>query len=153
MDVLFSEMCQSAVHCLCMYTYIRNVALILAYICAMYKLFHTHITVTEGIVVKYVEVTKKFRDFVIQNLRQKYSKVVMNLIQIFKKKKVNIEELITVLCFNDIDNKSVFSTDAAFSTIRTETQLFYQVGRYCRSIYDFQVLGFKPLDIQKQLKN
>ena len=119
----------------------HNVALILAYICAMHKFLHTHITVTEGIVVKYVEVTKKFRDFVIQNLRQKYSKVVMNLIQIFKKKKVNIEELITVLCFNDIDNKSVFSTDAAFSTIRTETQLFYQVGRYCRSIYDFQLLS------------
>ena len=98
-------------------------------------------TVTEGIVVEYVEVTKKFRDFVIKNLRQKYSKVVMNLLQIFKKNKVDIEGLITVLCFDDVDKTSVFSTDAAFSTIRTETQFFHQVGQYCRSIYDFQVLG------------
>ena len=90
--------------------------------------------------VECVEVTKKFRDFVIMRLRQKYSKVIMRLIHIFKEKKINIEELITMLCFDDIEKKSIFSTDAAFSTIRTEIQLFHHVAQYCKSIYDYQVL-------------
>ena len=79
--------------------------------------------------VECVEVTKKFRDFVIMRLRQKYSKVIMRLIHIFKEKKINIEELITMLCFDDIEKKSIFSTDAAFSTIRTEIQLFHHVAQ------------------------
>ena len=90
--------------------------------------------------VECIEVTKKFRDFVIIKLRQKYSKVIMRLIHIFKEKQIDIEELITMLCFDDIDKKSIFSTDAAFSTIRTEIQLFHHVAQYCKSIYDYQVL-------------
>ena len=70
--------------------------------------------------VECVEVTKNFRDLVIMRLRQKYSKVIMRLIHIFKEKKIDIEELITMLCFDNIDKKSIFSTDAAFNTIRTE---------------------------------
>ena len=84
--------------------------------------------------------TKNFRDFVIMRLRQKYSKVIMRLIRIFKEKQIDIEELITMLCFDDIDKKSIFSTDAAFSTIRTEIQLFHHVAQYCKGIYDYQVL-------------
>ena len=53
--------------------------------------------------------TKKFRDFVIMRLRQKYSKVIMRLIDIFEEKAVNIQKLITMLCFDDIENKSIFS--------------------------------------------
>ena len=90
--------------------------------------------------VECTEVKKQFRDDVISMLRKRYSKVIMKLMHIFKEKKVNIEELITVLCFDDVDKTSVFSTDAAFSTIRTETQLFHQVAQYCKSIYDFRVL-------------
>ena len=89
---------------------------------------------------KCAEVKKQFRDFVIKRLRQKYSKVVKKLIDIFKEKKVNIEEIITILCFDDVNKKSIFSTDTAFSTIRTDIQLFHHVAQYCKSIYDYQVL-------------
>ena len=98
------------------------------------------ITVAEGMMVECAEVKKKFRHVGINGLREKYSKVVRKLMQIFKEQKIDIKELITVLCFDDVGNKKVFSTDAAFETIRTETQLFHQVGRYCNSIYDFHVL-------------
>ena len=97
-------------------------------------------TLTGGMVVELTEVNKKFRDFVVMRLRQKYSKVVRRLIHIFKEKKIDIEELITILCFHDVDKKSVFSTDAAFSTIKTEIQLFHHVAQYCKGIYDYQVL-------------
>ena len=90
--------------------------------------------------VESVEVTKSFRDFLIMRLRQKYSKVIMTLIQIFKEKKVNIEKLITSLCFDDVNNCSVFSTDTAFSTITTENQLFHHVAKYCRGIYNYHAL-------------
>ena len=64
----------------------------------------------------------------------------MKLIHIFKEKKVNIEELITILRFDDIEKKSVFSTDNVFNTIRTEIQLFQHVGHYCKGICDYRVL-------------
>ena len=89
---------------------------------------------------KCVEVKKQFRYFVIVDLQKTYSKVVRKLMHIFKEKKVDIEELITILSFHDVDNKSIFSTDAAFSTIRTENQLFHHVSKYCKSIYDYHVL-------------
>ena len=57
-----------------------------------------------------------------------------------KEKKLDIEKVITILSFNDVDKKSVFSTDAVFNTIKTEIQLFHQVSKYCKSIYDYQVL-------------
>ena len=74
-------------------------------------------------------------------LRQKYSKVIMRLIDIFEEKEVNIQKLITMLSFDDIEKKSIFSTDTAFSTIRTEIQLFHHVSKYCKSIYDYQILS------------
>ena len=92
-------------------------------------------------VVECFEVKKRFRNFIIMRLRQKYSEVIRKLIHIFKEKKVDIEELITILCFDDVDKKSVFSTDAAFSTIRTEIQLFRCVAQYCKGIYDYEVLN------------
>ena len=91
-------------------------------------------------VVECVEVKKQFRDFVVMRLRQKYSKVIMKLIHIFKEKKIDIEELITTLSFDDADKNSVFSTDAAFSRIRIENQLFHHVSQYCKSIYDYTLL-------------
>ena len=91
-------------------------------------------------VVECVEVKKQFRDFVVMRLRQRYSKVIMKLIHIFKEKKIDIEELITTLSFDDADKNSVFSTDAAFSKIRTEIQLFHHVSQYCKSIYDYALL-------------
>ena len=84
---------------------------------------------------------KQFRDFLVMKLRTVYSKVVGKLIRIFKEKKIDIEELITILSFDDVDKKSVFSTDAAFSTIRTENQLFHHVSKYCKGIYDYRVLN------------
>ena len=89
--------------------------------------------------VKFVEI-KRFRDILIMKLRQEHTKVIKNLIKIFKEKNFDIEELITILSFNDVDNKSVFSTDAAFTIIRTVNQLFHYVSLYCKSIYDYQVL-------------
>ena len=86
------------------------------------------------------EIRKQFRDFLVLNLRKKYAKVLMKLMQIFKEKKIDIEGLITILCFDDVDKKSVFSTDSVFTTIRTEVQLFRHVARYCKSIFDYQVL-------------
>ena len=97
------------------------------------------ITVIDN-VVECVEVKKQFRDFVVKRLREKYSKVIMKLIHIFKEKKIDIEELITTLSFDDADKNSVFSTDAAFSRIRTENQLFHHVSQYCKSIYDYTLL-------------
>ena len=90
--------------------------------------------------VEYSEVYKKFRDFVVMRLRQKYSKVVRKLINIFKEKKVDIEELITILRFDDVEKHSIFSTDDVFNTVRTEIQLFQQVAQYCKGIYDYRVL-------------
>ena len=92
-------------------------------------------------VVDCAVVKKQFRDFVIKRLREKYSKVVRNLMHIFKDKKVDIEELITILRFDDAEKNSVFSTDDVFNTVKTEIQLFQHVAKYCRSIYDYRVLG------------
>ena len=91
-------------------------------------------------VVECVEVKKQFREYLIANLRREYTKVVRKLIHIFKEKKINIEELITILCFDDVDKTSVFSTDSVFSTIRTEVHLFHHVAQYCKSIYNYHVL-------------
>ena len=89
-----------------------------------------------------VEVTKRsFRDFVVEKLQVKYSKVIETLIHIFKEKKVDIEEMITTLCFDDVEKTSIFSTDTTFSTIKTEDQLFRHVSKYyCKDIYDYQLL-------------
>ena len=74
-------------------------------------------------------------------LRIKYSEVVSRLIRIFKDKKVNVEELITVLRFDDVEKNTIFSTDTAFNTLTTESQLLRHVGQYCKGIYDYQVLA------------
>ena len=87
------------------------------------------------------EVKKQFRNFIIMKLRMTYSKVVRKLIHIFKEKRVDIEELITVLRFDDVEKNSVFSTDDVFNTIRTEMQLFQCVAQYCKGIYDYEVLN------------
>ena len=87
-----------------------------------------------------VAVKKQFRDLIIINLRKTYSKVIKKLIHIFKEKKFDIEELITILRFDDVDKKSVFSTDEVFTAIRTEMELFQHVGHYCKSIYDYRLL-------------
>ena len=92
-------------------------------------------------VIECAVMKKQFRDFVIKRLREKYSKVVRSLMHIFKDKKVDIEELITILRFDDVEKNSVFSTDDVFNTIRTEIQLFQHVAKYCKSIYDYRVLG------------
>ena len=91
-------------------------------------------------VVECVEVKKQFRAILVTKLQKTYLKVVKKLIHIFKEKRVDIEELITLLRFNDVDKKSVFSTDEVFTAIRTEMQLFQHVAKYCKSIYDYQVL-------------
>ena len=92
-------------------------------------------------VVECVEMKRQFRDFLVTKLRMTYSTVIKRLIHIFKEKKIDIEELITILSFDDVDNKSIFSTDAAFSMIRTEIQLFHHVSKYCKGIYDYRVLS------------
>ena len=90
--------------------------------------------------VECVEVKKQFKAMLVTRLQKTYLKVVKRLMHIFKEKKVDIEELITLLRFNDVDKKSVFSTDEVFTAIRTEMQLFQHVAKYCKSIYDYQVL-------------
>ena len=86
------------------------------------------------------EMTKQFRDFVVLKLRKMYSKVIRKLIHIFREKKIDIKELITILSFDDADKTSVFSTDSAFTKIKTEIELFHHVSQYCKGIYDYQVL-------------
>ena len=54
--------------------------------------------------------------------------------------KVDIEELITILRFDDVEKNSFFSTDDVFNTIKTELQLFQCVAQYCNGIYDYKVL-------------
>ena len=90
--------------------------------------------------VECVEVKKQFRDLIFTKLRKIYTNVVKKLMHIFKENKVDIEELITILRFDDIEKKSVFSTDDAFITIRTEMQLFQHVGHYCKGICDYRLL-------------
>ena len=91
-------------------------------------------------VVECVEMTKQFRDVLVTKLRKTYSEVVRKLIHIFKEKKVDIEELITILRFDDAKKNSIFSTDEVFNTIKTEIQLFQHVAKYCKGIYDYRVL-------------
>ena len=90
--------------------------------------------------MKCTEVNKKFRDFVVTRLQQKYSNVIKKLIHVFKENKVDIEELITILRFDDAEKKSIFSTDGVFNTVKTEIQLFQHVAQYCKGIYDYRVL-------------
>ena len=91
-------------------------------------------------VPKYIEVRKQLRDFVLAKLRRTYTQVVRRIINIFKEKKIDIEEVITILCFDDVEKTSIFSTDSVFNTIKTEAQLFHCVAQYCKSIYDYRVL-------------
>ena len=85
-------------------------------------------------------VKKQFRPFVLVRLRQRYSRVVGRLIHIFREKEINIEELITILRFDDAEKNTVFSTDSVFNIIKTEIQLFQSVALYCKGFYDYQVL-------------
>ena len=55
-----------------------------------------------------IEEKKQFRNFIITKLRKAYLKVVRKLIHIFEEEKVDIEELITLLRFDDVEKKSVF---------------------------------------------
>ena len=83
-------------------------------------------------------VEKRFSDYLIAKLRKRYREVVRKIIHIFKEKKIDIDELMTILCFDDV--KSVFSTDDVFSKITTVDELFRHISKYCKSIYDYQVL-------------
>ena len=96
-----------------------------------------YIVVTSNI----VEVKKRFRNMTIKKLRVAYSEVLKKIIHVFKKKKVDIEELITILRFDDVNKNSVFSTDDVFKTVKTEMQLFQCVSQYCKGIYDYEVLN------------
>ena len=87
-----------------------------------------------------VEVTKSFKKFLLRRLRGKFSEVIATLLRIFKEKNVDIGELITTLCFDDAEKTTIFSTDAAFNTIRTVDQLLHHVAKCCKSIYDYEVL-------------
>ena len=96
--------------------------------------------VTNSVVEECTEVKRQFRDCVVTNLQKAFRKVIRKLMQIFKEKKVDVEELIIVLKFDDIDKKSVFSTDSTFAIIKTENELFNHVSNYCKGIYDYEVL-------------
>ena len=85
-------------------------------------------------------VVRQFRPFILTKLREQYSTVIRRLLDIFKEKKFNIEELITILRFDDAEKNTIFSTDYVFNTIITESQLFQNVALYCKSFYDYQVL-------------
>ena len=74
-------------------------------------------------------------------LRMAYSKVLKKIMDIFKEKEVDIEELITILRFDDVNKNSIFSTDDVFNTVKTKMQLFQCVAQYCKGIYDYEVLN------------
>ena len=104
---------------------------------AIHTVFIPHIitVATSDVVVK-----KQFRPFRLMKLREQYSRVVRRLIHIFREKKIDIEELITILRFDDAEKNTIFSTDSVFNTINTEIKLFQSVALYCKGIYDYQVL-------------
>ena len=104
----------------------------LEYVCLTF-----HSEATDNIEIVHLET---FREFIVERLRKLYIKVVKKLIDIFKEKKVNVEELIILLRFDDVEKNSIFSTDDAFDTIRTEIHLFQHVAKYCKGIYDYQTL-------------
>ena len=72
-------------------------------------------------------------------MKGKYVQTVEQILQIFKKKRIDIKKLITYLCNCDEENLTIFSTDEAFVKVRNTTQLFHFIGRYC-SIYDYELL-------------
>ena len=87
-----------------------------------------------------IEVKKKFKHALLFNLRKQYSRVISSLIDIFTENDVNVKKLITVLHFDDANESSIFSTDNVFSVITTVVELFNHVAKYCKGIYDYQVL-------------
>ena len=44
-------------------------------------------------------VEKRFSDYLIAKLRKRYREVLRKIIHIFKEKKIDIDELMTILCF------------------------------------------------------
>ena len=90
-------------------------------------------------VVECAEIKKQFRDFLVTKLRMAYSKVVRKLIHIFKEKKDDIEELVTILCFDDVEKISIFSTDNVFNTIRTEFNCFNMLPNIVKA---FMIIEF-----------
>lgn len=81
------------------------------------------------------ERTLNARTFV--KLTGKYAAVVRKIMLILEKD--DIQQLILNLCAADPDNLTIFSSDEAFSKIKTINELFLWIGRYC-SMYDFELL-------------
>jgi len=56
-----------------------------------------------------------------------------------EKKHFDIDGLIMNLSIADEDNHTVFSTDDAYNTIKTISDLFQKIGKYC-SVFDYELL-------------
>jgi len=63
----------------------------------------------------------------VKKLWLNFVKVVQKIKCIFNRKKL--------MHFDDVEKDSIFSTDNAFNTIRTEDGLFQYLGNYCKLKY------------------
>ena len=75
----------------------------------------------------------------IAKLKGKYANIVRRIKLAIEQQKYEIDELILNLAAADDDNKTVFSSDEAFSKINNINQLFLWIGKYC-SMYDYELL-------------
>jgi len=89
--------------------------------------------------VNLVFIEKQLNARTLIKLKGRYAEVSENIRQIIEDKKLDVCSLISKLCYLDDDNVTIFSTDEAFTKIRTITELFFHIGRYC-SIYDYELL-------------
>jgi len=81
----------------------------------------------------------ELRNKAIIKLTGKYIKTVNKIKQAMEKDNLEVDELILNLAFADDKNLTVFSTDDAYSTIKTIPHLFQKIGQYC-SLYDYELL-------------
>ena len=85
-------------------------ALIPLTIYILYRIYNVTVATSDVVVVR------KFRPFVLTKLRKQYSIVIGRLISIFREKEIDIEKLITILRFDDVDKNTIFSTDSVFNS-------------------------------------
>ena len=86
------------------------------------------------------ESVKQLQARTIIKLKGKYAAMFDKLRLIIESKKLDINSLIVKLCSLDENNITIFSTDKAFIKIRSATELFHHIGKYC-NIYDYELLA------------
>jgi len=86
---------------------------------------------------KSIECTLKNQ--VITKLKVQYIKLFNKIEQTMEKQPFDVNKLIKNLSAADEDKHTVFSTDDAYNTIKTISDLFQKIGKYC-SVFDYELL-------------